>query len=1180
MTPSTRLTGALAGLLIGAGSVAVTPPGPVGAATPSPAPAVSKTQSITLITGDVVRLDPAGTGRVAVTVRPGPGREGMSFTTVETDRGVRVVPADAVPLLADGRVDAELFDVQHLIDEGYGDAAAPTLPLIVRSDRATATARTLGAAPGTTLPSLNAVAVRADKRTLADFWRTGMGSATDARSATTDRVWLDGKVRPALDRSTAQIGAPEAWKAGLDGRGVTVAVLDTGADATHPDLAGRIAEARDFSDSGGTGDHFGHGTHVAATVAGSGAGSNGLRKGVAPGAKLLIGKVLDDGGVGYESGIIAGMEWAAGAGAKVVNMSLGGGPTDGTDPMSAAVDELSASTGALFVVAAGNDGDDEYTVGTPGAAPSALTVGAVDREDRIAGFSSRGPRFGDEGLKPEITAPGVGIVAARAAGTAMGEPVDDLYTAASGTSMATPHVAGAAAIVAQQHPDWTGARIKDELVSTAKTTPDSPVYEQGAGRVDVARATSQTIAATGVADFGLHALGDPAQSRPVTYTNTGATPVTLTLRSSLPQITAPATVTVPAGGRADVTLGWNLPAAGPGRISGWLTATGPGGVLVTTAIGGTLDRARHLVTFQAVGPDGQPAAVPVLQAFGDDRRFDVLNFLMRGETKTFQLAEGDYLVDASIPDNDPQDEQDYLVTIPELKVDRDLTVTLDARTARPIRIETPKPAEQRTVESYYVHRVTGSGREITNGFMNFSNVQKINVTPTKKLRSGQYEFSSRWQLVAPMVQASIPGVDGDPQINLCVNSPAYDGTRRFDLVKGLGGNVRGKAVVLESDNPDEASQAAATAGAAVVFVVLPADRSAWQPWDPSGEVRMPIPSALVAHDDGQRILARAARPGARLTLTLTPDSPFLYDVFQVSKGTVPAQIVHRVTAANSYRISSRYADNGGFDWIREQRFGWRPYQDYSWNDASRSVRTPSVRDEWVSTGDSIWQHQVHHEYPWNNMGGLQGGIRDAAVSYPRAGSSAEAWYAPIVRPATPVGQANTRTGNILKLRVGSFVDSTDRHWLVEGSAGATLSRDGTVLAELPDGWQDVPVPAGDATYRLDLATARSSDEWQYGTSTSTSWTFKSGPAGTLPLLQISYRVTALPGVLDVRVPGAQRVKVALSADDGATWKDAVSLGTSVLVPAGKGTVSIRVSASDKTGNTVTQTVIRAYGRAS
>jgi subtilisin family serine protease len=173
---------------------------------------------------------------------------------------------------------------------------------------------------------------------------------------------------------------------------------------------------------------------------------------VAFGASLLNGKVLDDFGFGSDSGIIAGMEWAAKQKARVVNMSLGGFPTDGTDPMSQAITRLTARYRTLFVVAAGNSGPGEQTVENPGVATEALTVGAVDAEDQLADFSGRGPRFGDYAMKPDITAPGVDIIAARAAGTALGDPVNQWYTRLTGTSMATPHVAGAAAIMAQRWP--------------------------------------------------------------------------------------------------------------------------------------------------------------------------------------------------------------------------------------------------------------------------------------------------------------------------------------------------------------------------------------------------------------------------------------------------------------------------------------------------------------------------------------------------------------------------------------------------------------------------------------------------------------------------------------------------------------------------------------------------------
>ncbi|WP_041836773.1 S8 family serine peptidase [Actinosynnema mirum] len=196
---------------------------------------------------------------------------------------------------------------------------------------------------------------------------------------------------------------------------------------------------------------------VRATLGGSGAASGGQHRGVAPEADLLVGKVLD--GWGTDAGIIAGMEWAAReADADVINMSLGSGPTDDTDPMALAVDALTAETGALFVIAAGDSGRDEF-VGSPATADSALAVGSVEKDDSLSGFSGRGPRTGRYATKPESAAPG-GSVVATEAGTGG-------YRGMSGTSMAAPHVAGAAAILAQRHPDRTAELLKPALVSTS-----------------------------------------------------------------------------------------------------------------------------------------------------------------------------------------------------------------------------------------------------------------------------------------------------------------------------------------------------------------------------------------------------------------------------------------------------------------------------------------------------------------------------------------------------------------------------------------------------------------------------------------------------------------------------------------------------------------------------------------
>lgn len=1137
----------LAAALLGVGAISVPVP------TAPPDEVLADGGSLTLITGDVVQLTGSGTGgKVAATVTPAAGRERITFHTYEEAGGLRVVPADAVPLIEAGRVDAELFDVQRLVEQGYADADTPTLPLILQ-----------GAPPedGARLASIGATAIRPAKSTLAAFWRNQQVAIQSARTT----IFLDGKVEAALDRSTAQIGAPTAWQAGLDGTGVSVAVLDTGVDPTHPDLAGKIKSTANFSSSPDTVDRFGHGTHVAATIAGTGAASpSRSRKGVAYGAELLVGKVLGDDGSGYESEIIAGMQWAVASGARVVNLSLGGEPTDGLDPMGLAVDDLSESSGALFVIAAGNAGPESSTVGSPGSAAAALTVGAVDRDDRMASFSSRGPRVGDLGLKPEITAPGVDIVAARAAGTAMGTVVDDYYVAASGTSMATPHVAGAAAIVAQQHPEWTGQQIKQALVSTATTMAGADVYDQGAGRVDLARAVTQAVTATPLADFGAHRAGalPSTGSVGISYRNLGSSAVTLSLQKPAAVTLSAGTVTVPAGGSASVTATIDFAAQKPGRISGWITGTAPG-VSVTTAVGAVLDGPGHKVTISAVDRHGDPTPVPVLNLRGDDSRFDTFSFLGNG-SRTFELQEGIYLLDATLDG----DTEATFVTIPELTVDRDLTVLVDARKGVPITIETPRPAEQRAVLSYYLYRETGAGRRFAHGVMHFSAVERVFVTPTRKVAAGEFEFSSRWQLEAPMAVATVPGVS-DISPYLMGTSPAPDGRRSYPLAKWGGRDLRGRAVLIPaSDTVDEYQQiaAAAEAGAAVALLIRPEGRSAWTVWRPDGD-RLPLITLAVSHDDGERLLARTP---SLLTLTLTTSSPYLYDVEQVSPDRIPDRVVHKVTTANSTRITTTYADNGGLDWVREQRFGWRPWQDYAWNDTSRTVRTPSVREEWVSAGDSSWQHRVHHLLPWSDFGQLQGGFADTVRSYRGGTTSRETWAGGVVRPAD---LGSTRTGDVLNLRVGEFVDS-DGHYEAATSAdlpSVKLWRDGTLLGEWDSGRQDVVTGSAQSRYRLEVTTERVSEDWERGIRTDTEWTFGRDAA----LLGVDYTVQPLGVTLDFDAPLAS-LRVDYSTDDGRSWRRAAVVGETALVPPGRTPVSLKVTAQDKAGNSLTQTVIRAY----
>jgi serine protease AprX len=186
------------------------------------------------------------------------------------------------------------------------------------------------------------------------------------------------------------------------------------------------------------------------------------------------------------SEVIAGLEWAVQQRVKVINLSLGGvGPCDGSDALSTACD-AAVDQGVMVCVAAGNYGPGASTVGPPGCARNVLTVGACSTQDVIPSFSARGPTS-DGRVKPDVLLPGVDIVACRAQNTSMGMPVDALYAKASGTSMATPHAAGLAALLLQAFPDLTPAQLKERLMNTAKDL-GQDANAQGKGRADAYQA--------------------------------------------------------------------------------------------------------------------------------------------------------------------------------------------------------------------------------------------------------------------------------------------------------------------------------------------------------------------------------------------------------------------------------------------------------------------------------------------------------------------------------------------------------------------------------------------------------------------------------------------------------------------------------------------------------------------
>ncbi|MFI1726556.1 S8 family serine peptidase [Streptomyces sp. NPDC020489] len=715
---------------------------------------------ITLITGDRVAVDAKGN---VVSVERAKGRERIPFQVRKADGHTLVTPADAARLVAAGKLDQRLFDITELNKSATRASQAKGLKVIVGYRGAAAAAKDDVRDAGTlrvALKSLNADAVQTSHQNAPELWDAVTNG--DRTAAGIAHVWLDGVRKASLDKSVPQIGAPKAWASGYTGKGVKIAVLDTGVDATHPDLKDQVIEAKNFSDAADTTDHFGHGTHVASIAAGTGAKSGGKYKGVAPDAKILNGKVLDDFGSGDDSGIVAGMEWAAAQGADVVNLSLGSPDTPELDPLEAAVNKISAEKGVLFAIAAGNSGPE--TVGSPGSADAALTVGAVDDKDKMAPWSSGGPRIGDGAIKPDVTAPGVDITAASAKGSIIEQDVGEKpagYLTLSGTSMAAPHVAGAAAILKQRHPQWSYSELKGALTASTKGGKYT-AFQQGSGRIQVDKAIKQTVIADPVSvSFGTQAwphTDDKPVTKKLTYRNLGTQDVTLKLSSKATNpkgAAAPTgffklgatTVKVPAGGTAavDVRVNTKLGGTVDGAYSAYVTATG-GGQTVRTAAAVQREVESYDLTVKHIGKDGLPTADynTILAGYAGlaaDRGYQVT--IDESGTTKMRLPKGTYLLDAWIAEDwvNLEGGLDWVVQ-PKLSLTRNSSVTIDARTAKPADITVPDAAAtQRSAMISYLYEPAGLGIGV--GMPSFADLRMAHLGP--QVTSGLIQtWSGQW----------------------------------------------------------------------------------------------------------------------------------------------------------------------------------------------------------------------------------------------------------------------------------------------------------------------------------------------------------------------------------------------------------------------------------------------------
>ncbi|MFW6720718.1 S8 family serine peptidase [Streptomyces sp. MAR4 CNY-716] len=1115
----------------------------------------SGTWSVTLITGDTVQLTQGADGLSSVTADPQPRSDGHipTFFTESGPDGTFVIPDDAQPAVDAGILERKLFDVGHLAKAGFADNKAKQLPVIVTyadNVRQTSVARTAQALPASTAPlslhSINGAAVKVDKGDADDFWKALRGNlpasptakAPKALAGGVAKVWLDDKVEAALDKSVPLIGAPEAWKNGLDGKGVTVAVLDTGIDATHPDVDGKVTVSKSFIAGQEVADGHGHGTHVAATIAGTGAASDGSHKGVAPGAQLAVGKVLSNAGNGPTSSIIAGMEWATKeADAKIVSMSLGGSPTDGSDVMSQAVNELSASTGALFVIAAGNEGPGKETVGTPGAAASALTVAATDKSDGLANFSSRGPRAGDLALKPDIAAPGVGIVAARAAGTTMGTPVDERYTGANGTSMATPHVAGAAAILAQQHPDWSWSRLKTALMSTSKDAGHT-AYEQGAGRVDVARATSQKVTATtGSADFGVVPFdqNDP-QDRTVTYANDGDTEVILNVAASLrgqdgpldgKLTTSTPTLTVPAHSTADLTVTLNPDGLVKGSYVGNVVATSDTGTHVTTAVGMQRDAKKVPLTIRTLDRTGQLAnmglttmsvmAVDVPGVAGVPRSGAVL---VGPGTLKYMVEPGTYKVQGTTSANTVDGGPGTLTHLvdPEVAVpEAGAEVTLDASKAVLLDVKTPRPVNKDWAMATLVSvRTAWDGRVLTTGSMGLYTGRTF-VTPTQRATKGTFLFSSRLTFTNKQLDLDVVApersslhayqfgyTDGDAKIPGLVLTPFPKGKQQRELAfVGLGSPeeiaaapVKGRiALLMQSPDPEDGpywgcvldnNKVDQLKEAGAVGILLFSNQvhpGCSVPTFDMYSTKLALPVAQVVPAEGNALRTQLEKGPVTVEVTSNPDIDYTYQLQQYEEQQIPADLTYEYTPRTLATVNSRYHGNDTETAV-EDWHTYKPIERMSFATALNFAR-PSARTEYFGglASDVLRKGRVAAS-DQNNVKTVidrpNHTTRDWLTT-PRTPGLALAETVPGVE--SPDLCSFCRVGDVFA-PVYNFVRGDGRYYDSGGvvNTNARMFKNGEELARTPISVPGVPaftMAKEEATYRLEQSGAGLSNVWTF-----------------------------------------------------------------------------------------------------
>ena len=856
----------------------------------------------------------------------------------------------------------------------------------------------------------------------------------------------------------------------------------------------------------------------------------------------MIGKVLGDGGYGDDSGVLAGMAWAVAQGADVVSMSLGGDADDGTNPLSQAVNELSEGSDTLFVIAAGNSGPDASTVSSPGSARDALTVGAVDDDDAMASFSSRGPLVRSGGLKPEVSAPGVDIIAARSAGTSLGTPVDDYYTSLSGTSMATPHVAGLAAILKQEHPSWDGEQLKAAIANSTVPVSGANAFDTGTGRIDALQAIHAEVLAPATKSLGNfswpYANLEPS-STPVTYTNPTDAPVTLDLALAGEDGTpvddgsmtlASDQVVVPAHGSADADVVLDPTVAGPGSYSAVVTATrADDQQTVRTAVGYVLEPELYDLTIRVVPRKGSQSVLHQvgLSSYGPPWLYEQRNFdATAGEVSVkFRVPPGAYATGDIAFGLAADGAREGIVTYdPTIDVSHDTEVVLDENATGRFDYRVDRPV----VDDGAILDVGWNTDAGYTGYLYYGSADRIYARPSAGL-GGHADIATNWLLSEPEGTLRPPGgaavglrpVPSPDDTPAWTNVPDLDGT--FSLVDaGTAGaprtrGVRG-AVALVSGACEDLGAAATTlkqagaagliaypAGGATCAGTAPADTTL-----PVLQIRPWQAPALLKQHGKVRIETRS-HPG------------YMYDLVHHFPDEVPDGAVVKGTGSAVAAVVEHYRGLGstskdGLEAV-EELVGWIPSRNGAANiGLDRPVPFPSTVTHYVSTG-AVWERKV--SIMDATYGGEYANMYAPRRTFAGGTTSQDTWFGgPIGSRVSPLLQLSNgapppvREDGWLYLSQGAWTDSAGH---LTNSDLFTPEYDGAIYVDgeklYETDWSvfmNTNISPGEHHIDVKTHAYRKNAFWQLSTDVTTEWSFESeeptGARSVLPMLGIDYRM--------------------------------------------------------------------------